>query len=274
MLTILPPPARLRCGYAACAATNALVRFVSTTSFHSSRLYSCGCLRTFMPALLTRMSRRPSRCAASSTIARQDFSSVRSACRANALPPSCFTAAAFFALSRPAMATAAPACASPRAMPRPMPPLPPVTSAALPLRSNTLLLPRIVLRVDEVERVRAAARDLEHHRSALRHLVVRHVRLLEDEAAGRVFLQLRLVEGRALGEMERAREHRDLQVHRVRMRRGLEAGRVLHAGDERLFLGPVAPNRGDLRAGGRIALVFELLGLELLRVNQDGGDAA
>src|SRR6185503_14333904 len=217
MLTILPPPARLRCGYAACAATNALVRFVSTTSFHSSRLYSCGCLRTFMPALLTRMSRRPSRCAASSTIARQDFSSVRSACRANVLPPSCFTAAAFFALSRPAMATAAPACASPRAMPRPMPPLPPVTSAALPLRSNTLFLPRVVLRVHEVEPVRAGARDLEHHRAVLGQLVVRHVGLLEDEASRRIGLELRFVERRALGEVQRAGEHRDLQVDRVRM---------------------------------------------------------
>src|SRR5580765_6069166 len=38
------------------------------------------------------------------------------------------------------MATLAPACARPRAIPRPMPPLPPVTSAAFPVRLKRLVM--------------------------------------------------------------------------------------------------------------------------------------
>ena len=41
-----------------------------------------------------------------------------------------------FSALRPTMITVALACPSARAMPRPMPPLPPVTSAILSLRSN------------------------------------------------------------------------------------------------------------------------------------------
>src|SRR5688572_15059508 len=144
MFTILPPPARFMCGYAACEATKALVRFVSSTSFHSSSEYSSGRLRTLMPALLTRISRRPSRFAASSTIARQLASSFRSASSATA-PGRLCSAAAFLALSRPAIATLAPAAASPCAMARPMPPLPPVTSAVLPLRSKRSMRHYVIL---------------------------------------------------------------------------------------------------------------------------------
>src|SRR5438094_8392347 len=91
-----------------------------------------------MPALLTRMSSRPSFAAASSTMPRHARSSLTSA--AMAMAPSCFTAAAFFLASRPAIATLAPARASPCAMPRPMPPLPPVTSAAFPVRSKIFIM--------------------------------------------------------------------------------------------------------------------------------------
>src|SRR5438874_2897647 len=45
-------------------------------------------------------------------------------------------AALVFADLRPAIATSAPASASPHAIPRPMPPLPPVTIATLPCKSN------------------------------------------------------------------------------------------------------------------------------------------
>src|SRR5262249_41278110 len=38
------------------------------------------------------------------------------------------------------MATRAPACARPRAIPKPMPPLPPVTSAAFPVRLKRLAI--------------------------------------------------------------------------------------------------------------------------------------
>ena len=46
------------------------------------------------------------------------------------------TASLDFAALRPRMAIEAPAWASPRAMPSPMPPLPPVTMATLPVKSN------------------------------------------------------------------------------------------------------------------------------------------
>ncbi len=45
-------------------------------------------------------------------------------------------AASFLSALVPQMQTSAPACASASAMPRPMPLLPPVTSATLPERSN------------------------------------------------------------------------------------------------------------------------------------------
>src|SRR5262249_5204643 len=49
----------------------------------------------------------------------------------------CVAAVSDFAAFRPSTAIFAPASASPRAMPRPIPPLPPVTIATLPVRSNS-----------------------------------------------------------------------------------------------------------------------------------------
>jgi predicted ATPase len=49
-------------------------------------------------------------------------------------------AACDFLRLRAAMTTVAPADASPRAMPSPMPPLPPVTTATFPLKSNNFVL--------------------------------------------------------------------------------------------------------------------------------------
>src|SRR6266851_6676051 len=110
------------------------------TRSHSSSESACGGLRILMPALLTRMSIRPSsRLTRSTTAATADLS-VTSAVTDMAVAPRCLssvTAAADFASLRPTMAIAAPASASPIAMPRRMPPLPPVTIATLPLRSNS-----------------------------------------------------------------------------------------------------------------------------------------
>ena len=58
------------------------------------------------------------------------------------MPPAsliCFTAAAPLVALRPASTTVAPAAAIPSAMPSPMPPLPPVTIATRPDRSNKLM---------------------------------------------------------------------------------------------------------------------------------------
>src|SRR5947207_15423846 len=109
------------------------------TLSHSSRSSACGDLRMLMPALLTRMSIRPSSRLTHSTMSVTAALSVTSAVMDIALAPACLssaTAAADFASLRPTIAMPAPASANPCAMPRPMPPLPPVTIATLPPRSN------------------------------------------------------------------------------------------------------------------------------------------
>jgi hypothetical protein len=84
---------------------------------------------------------RPNSLATRSTMAVTAALSVTSVTIAIAFTPRrprSSTAAADFAWLRPTTAMAAPASASPRAMPSPMPPLPPVTIATLPRRSNGL----------------------------------------------------------------------------------------------------------------------------------------
>src|SRR6185437_6573947 len=95
-----------------------------------------------VPALLTRMSSRPNFFAAAAMRARHDSAEVTSTAMAAALAPpavSFLTAAALFASSRPATMTAAPASARPCAMPKPIPPLPPVTTATRPPRSKSAI---------------------------------------------------------------------------------------------------------------------------------------
>ena len=85
---------------------------------------------------------RPSSLATRATMAATAALSVTSATTDIALTPRArksAAAASDFASLRPTTATSAPASASPRAMPRPMPPLPPVTMATLPARSKSLV---------------------------------------------------------------------------------------------------------------------------------------
>src|SRR6185312_5826163 len=92
-----------------------------------------------MPPLLTRMSSRPKALTAAPTSVRQESSRVTSATMPATLAPrsrSSAAAVSHFSLLRPTMTTVAPAAPSPRAMPRPIPPLPPVTIATLPVRSK------------------------------------------------------------------------------------------------------------------------------------------
>ena len=66
------------------------------------------------------------------------WAGIESHWRASHLPfASVFSAAAFFASLRPQMDTDAPAAAMPWAIPRPMPPLPPVTMTTRPVRSKS-----------------------------------------------------------------------------------------------------------------------------------------
>src|SRR5829696_1093994 len=93
-----------------------------------------------MPALLTRMSSRPKRSLACRTMSRHEPGSAASnGMKALAAPEAArlATAASDFSRLRAATTTVAPAAARPRAMPSPMPPLPPVTIATRPERSKS-----------------------------------------------------------------------------------------------------------------------------------------
>src|SRR5580765_6937830 len=81
------------------------------------------------------------------------------------MPPISFAAAALFCALRPATTTFAPAAARPRAMPRPMPPLPPVTTATRPFRSKGCKLSP-VLRIVKIHEHVAAKRHISKHRRA------------------------------------------------------------------------------------------------------------
>src|SRR6516165_624646 len=109
------------------------------TLSHSSIASACGGFLTLMPALLTRISIRPNSVVTRSTMRATASLSVTSATTEAALTPRAarsFTAAFDFVSLRPTIAMLAPASASPRASPSPIPPLPPVTIATLPSRSN------------------------------------------------------------------------------------------------------------------------------------------
>src|SRR4051794_5889395 len=90
------------------------------------------------------MSTPPKRSAVSATMRWTCAESVTSAVTPSVpLPTDARSARAdvIFSWLRPTTATEAPACARPRAMPSPIPPLPPVTIATLPRRSNSSMTP-------------------------------------------------------------------------------------------------------------------------------------
>src|SRR3954447_4563809 len=93
------------------------------------------------PALAKQPSTWPNSSSVRAKAASTAASSPTSHCSARIFRPVAFSvsaAAAFFATLVPQIAMSAPACAMAWAMPRPMPLLPPVTSATLPVRSNGL----------------------------------------------------------------------------------------------------------------------------------------
>ena len=87
------------------------------------------------------------------------------------------TAAADLASLRPTTAIAAPASASPRAMPSPMPPLPPVTIATLPVRSKScavhICLPSLKCQLIGIWRWRSRVSGVSKDEWHQRGLVVR-----------------------------------------------------------------------------------------------------
>src|ERR1700761_365545 len=181
---ILPPPAAFIAAWTAREHRNALVRLVEITLSHSAISSVSGGLRMLMPALLIRISIRPSSRCTRSVMAATAASPVTSTVTAMALWPvsdRSATASADFASFRPTMAMIAPAAASPRAMPRPMPPLPPVTIATLPLRSNE---PGFIVRPFEGWSALALP-DQDQAEAAQRHAVAGPLDLLDHEARGR-----------------------------------------------------------------------------------------
>src|SRR5438128_253674 len=116
MLMTFPPPALFIAGYAAREHRKAEVRLVSRTRRHSSRVRSWTGFRMLVPALLTRMSRRPSRSMVAFVIASTDASLVTSTSMAIAVPPRrsiSVAAARDFSRFRAATTIWAPAAASP-----------------------------------------------------------------------------------------------------------------------------------------------------------------
>src|SRR6516164_7048885 len=106
---------------------------------HSSGVCSNIPLITKIAALFTRIVTGPRPLSTSAnagwSCARSDRS-TRTASAGTFNARSSASTAAFFSTLRQSIATAEPALARPRAMPRPIPPLPPVTTATSPVRSN------------------------------------------------------------------------------------------------------------------------------------------
>ena len=139
-LMTLPDPRATKCPPAARAPLKQPFRFVATTNSNSSGVSSRAGLRTFTPALLTRMSRRPSRSTAAPAMASQSSGEVTSAVKGAARRPRARISSARRSSSaavRLASSTSAPAAASASAIVRPSPRPAPVTMATRPLRSNS-----------------------------------------------------------------------------------------------------------------------------------------
>ncbi len=142
MLTILPrsPPCDAQPVMWRAAAwhrKNSVFRLVSITASQSSSEKSSASSRRIIPALLTRISRRPSLPTTVSTTSVTGSIEDRSAETSSQRRPSARTCSAVPSAGlRPTAAISAPACASAMAMPCPIPVLAPVTSAVRPVRSK------------------------------------------------------------------------------------------------------------------------------------------
>ena len=140
MLMIRPSPLPIMWRATACPTLKTVETLVRINRSNASASNSSSRARCCMPALLTRMSTGPDRASWPSTAARTAAWSVASKASALTAAPvsaSRACAAASFASSRPLSTMRAPALASPSASAWPMPCDEPVTSAVLPVRSNS-----------------------------------------------------------------------------------------------------------------------------------------
>ncbi len=149
LVNTIEPPEPWLFIWAATARTvkNAPSRFTDITRRHSwavsvSMLVGCGPT----PALAKQESMRPNCSRVASSPAATASSSLTSTTNdptgASPRPVSSAAAVSFLAALVPQMTTAAPALRSPRAIPSPIPPLPPVTTATWPVRSCHALTAR------------------------------------------------------------------------------------------------------------------------------------
>src|SRR5690606_498653 len=137
MLMILPPPWSRMTGATAPAQIKLPVRFTFSTRCQSSMGSSCDGLIAWVPAALTRMSIRPCRERTSSTAAATSCGSATSATTVSVPGPSSAAARDSASRCRPRSTTVAPASAKALPTSDPRPPLPPVTSAPRPAKSNS-----------------------------------------------------------------------------------------------------------------------------------------
>src|SRR6201996_1018301 len=137
-LTIAPPPRPAIFGASAAVRKYGARTLTSNIASKLARLSSGVGAKSKMPALLTRTSTSPTSSASRPTASK----SARSAARKRAVPPAASisaTASAPRAASRPLPTTSAPSAASCFATSRPIPEVPPVTSAFLPSSSMPFL---------------------------------------------------------------------------------------------------------------------------------------
>ncbi len=140
MLMIFPPLLLTIDRAASFERRKTALSWVSMTLSQSSG-FSCNTppLNDTLPALFTRMPMPPSSRSTWFSAGSNPARLVTSTFTATAAAPIAFNSEStrwFFSSFRPNTATAAPAWANPSAMPRPIPPLPPVTTATRPVRSN------------------------------------------------------------------------------------------------------------------------------------------
>src|SRR3954452_10383965 len=132
-------PASSSSGRKARVRKNGALRFRSSTLSHAEAGNSASGAPHVAPALLTRMCSSSSCSPTSAASARQASSVDRSAWTKRTVPNAESSARACSPSSglRALRYTRAPACSSPRAIISPMPRVPPVTTATLPVRSNS-----------------------------------------------------------------------------------------------------------------------------------------
>ena len=112
------------------------VIFTSSTESQSSSFIRINNPSRVMPALLTRIDIGPASALAASTRPATASRSDKSTASAKARAPRSFCNASSFSARVPCSTTVAPCACRARATASPIPPLAPVTSAVLPVRSN------------------------------------------------------------------------------------------------------------------------------------------